>query len=79
MAGQKARSAVSQSDAPAIHVLFALRHVAPMTVSRARQVWRRAAREIEPRALGVGDAPRAGVVDEHGERAAKLPTQSSCS
>lgn len=31
---------------------------------------RRAARQIEPRALGVGDAPRPGVVDAHGERAA---------
>lgn len=33
---------------------------------------RGAAREIEPRAHAVGDAPRAGVVDAHGERAAVL-------
>lgn len=29
-----------------------------------------AAREVEPGAFGVGDAPRAAVVDAHGERAA---------
>ena len=49
----------------------ALRHTHILRAAHAEPLGG-AAREIEPRALPVGGAPRAGVVDAHGERAAVL-------
>lgn len=47
----------------------ALRHAHILRAAHAEAL-RRPAREIEPRAHAVGGAPRAGVVDAHGDRAA---------